>query len=104
MRPIIVDPEDGPCEICAVRREIMDVKDESVRRVGVRCDDCTKLIPVYRDMGGSGFESATVDHIHLVSDAVKKHPIKRELCALCYLIDYAKQFPAAEPPELPPEV
>ena len=88
-----------PCEICRKRagKKAVVVKGLPFRA----CDDCGKPIPRYESMGGSGFESCTGDHDHLVDlggGRFAKAPAKRELCYECYCLDFVTKYPKETPP------
>lgn len=54
----------------------------------------------YRHMSGNGFQSCTFTHNHFrsVKGSTGIQPVKRELCAECYLTDFEKMYPSAELP------
>lgn len=115
MAPPIVDLKYGKCQYCPELRSKNEKHPDNVRLAEERkqqgakgraprlCDDCGHPIPIYLNMGGSGFESASPGHFHLgkIKDLKAKLPIMRELCGPCYLLDYAKQFPDLPLPTLP---
>lgn len=74
------------------------------------CADCNAIIPNfdhgvskdkrYRHMAGNGFQSCTFSHNHFrsVKGSTGIQPVKRELCAECYLNDYVVRYPNARLP------
>jgi hypothetical protein len=75
-RPIIIDVNDGPCELCAAQQ------------AGV-CYHCRVPIPNYENMNGSGYQSIRPTHYHIeMNMAISTLPIRRsfpvELCRECY--------------------
>lgn len=102
-RPILIDPADGPCEICAGWRAAKEIKGEDGRNIGLNCDGCGKQIPAYAGMGGSGFQSQTIHHWHLkpINGIAARQGVTRELCRECQLIDHAEAYPGQPLPELP---
>ena len=74
------------------------------------CADCGVSIPNfdhgasrdkrYRHMSGNGFESCTFSHNHFrnVKGSTGIQPVKRELCAECYLTDFSVLHPDARLP------
>lgn len=84
-RPVLVDEADGKCEICDAHEM-------------TKCDACGKKIPVYLNMGGSGYQSPKPSHYHIgVVGGVQGRRCKwSELCLECYkkeyLSNYGKEF------------
>jgi hypothetical protein len=81
-RPVLIDPADGPCEIC-----------ES--RAPGRCDRCHKPIPVYENMGGAGFQSVKPDHFHLaqIEGIAGRRAQWAEVCRECYREEHKTVYP-----------
>ena len=81
-RPILIDESDGRCEICAAHEPGL-------------CDLCKEAIPVYENMGGSGYCSPKPSHYHLVM--VEGTPGRsarlEELCLDCYRQRHAEAYP-----------
>lgn len=76
-RPIIIDPSDGPCEICAAHK------------AGV-CDRCEKKIKAKDpSMGASGYQSVKPSHFHLrqIEGIQGKAGFHDELCYECHRAD-----------------
>lgn len=83
VRPVIIDPADGPCEICLARK-------------AGKCDKCHKNIknddPV--NMGGSGYQSVQPSHFHLksVEGIQGRQSFFAELCLACHNKDRASNY------------
>lgn len=92
-RPLLIDPADGPCEICA-RWE--------ARPKGT-CARCPAPVLPFQNMGGNGFQSVRPDHYHLemVGEAAGRRCKYAELCHDCYLADHAAVYPGLPAPLLP---
>lgn len=85
-RPVIIDPADGPCEIC------------EAHRAGL-CDRCEKKIkPQDASMGSSGYQSVRPSHFHLkqIEGIQGKAGFFDELCYACHRQDrlnaYGKNY------------
>lgn len=92
-RPVLIDPADGPCEICAAW---------AARPKGT-CTTCGAAILPFQNMGGNGFQSVFPDHYHLeqVGDVAGRRGKYAELCHECYRKNYAETYPDSPPPQLP---
>lgn len=97
MRPILIDPADGPCDICAG----WDAKRAAAGRPV--CQRCGSGIPAFQNMGGNGFQSVRPHHWHLeqVGDTAGRRAKYQELCHECYLADHKAAYPDVPPPQLP---
>ncbi len=82
------------CAICAEREKHRRVRLDDGRLLAV-CDECHQPIPPYEAMGGSGFESHTVDHTHTeqLGNVTVQVPVMLQLCHACYLKDHQKVYP-----------
>lgn len=91
-RPVLVDPQDGPCELCAKHND------------GV-CDRCgakkmyDKLTDHTRHIGNNGFQSPKPSHYHLspVLGIAGREAYYDELCIDCYRKDYTAVY-GTKPP------
>lgn len=92
-RPLLIDPADGPCEICSAW---------AARPRGT-CTRCGGPILPFQNMGGNGFQGVFPDHYHLepIGDVMGRHGRYAELCHECYLTDHAAAYPDVPPPQLP---
>ena len=90
-----------PCQKCAARErnKVVTMPNGSKRR---RCDDCGRGIPPYTGMQGSGFQAESVDHeyMEVVKDNNFFMPVHLELCYVCYMKDYAKNYPNSPLPQI----
>lgn len=59
------------------------------------CDTCGKKIPVYENMGGNGYQSPKIDHMHAeaVAGIRGDRMVRRELCLGCYRAEWAMVYP-----------
>lgn len=89
-RPVLIDPADGPCEICAGHRP------------GV-CARCGERVGVYENMAGSGFQSPAPDHWHLrpVEGVSGRQAVYAEVCLECYRKAFAVTYPGHPFPPAP---
>lgn len=96
-----VDTRRGEvCQVCPTlnkQRAVLDPADPTRVLAMVHiCNDCGISIPEYPNMGRNGYQSFTVDHLHLVEMGVT-HPgrkvINRRLCRECMAKDYQKAYP-----------
>src|SRR5678816_4468769 len=91
-RPTIIDPADGPCEICAAHK-------------AGTCDRCgateffRETTDHTRHMGDNGFQSVKPSHFHLapVLGVSGRESRFDELCIDCYRKDYTAVYDT-EPP------
>jgi hypothetical protein len=97
LRPVLIDPADGPCETCAG----WEAKRAAAGKpVCVRCD--APILP-FQNMGGNGFQSVHPDHYHLeaVGAVAGRRCRYAELCHECYLADHKAAYPDLPLPQLP---
>ena len=96
-RPILIDPADGPCEICSARAEARGKAGKPI------CHRCGDSFHAFQNMGGNGFQSVKPDHFHLemVGEASGRRCQWAELCHVCYLAEHKAVYPDAEIPKLP---
>ena len=76
-RPILIDENDGLCEICAAHRSF-------------HCDRCGKVVdPRDVNMGKAGYQSVRPSHFHLVqiNGIPGRRGIFEELCYGCHRAD-----------------
>jgi len=96
-RPILIDPADGPCEICAGW--------EAGRAKAGRptCQRCGGAVLPFQNMGGNGFQSVKPHHWHLelVGDTSGRRGKYQELCHDCYQADHKAAYPNLPVPQLP---
>lgn len=60
------------------------------------CNDCGIDIPFYENMGRNGYQSLTVDHVHLKEMGIThpgRHVINKTLCKECYIKDRKIAYP-----------
>jgi hypothetical protein len=77
MRPVLIDLNDGPCEMCAAHKQ------------GI-CDHCGKKIdPRDPNMGVNGYQSVKASHFHLrpVEGLPGREGRHAELCYECHRAD-----------------
>lgn len=93
-RPVLIDPADGPCEICASW-----VQTERPRK----CNRCGGGIGIYENMRGAGFTNPKPHHFHLVPvvGIPGREAIHEELCLSCYHEAFREAYPDAELPVVP---
>jgi len=89
-RPVLIDPADGPCEICAARGP-------------GRCDSCDAPVGEFEHMAGRGFQSPVPDHWHLrpVEGIAGRQAVYAELCLACYRKAFAAKYPGHPLPPAP---
>ena len=94
-------PTSKGCQRCQALEalKLIDMPNGTKRR---RCDACGRGIPPYSLMQGAGFLAETVDHHWVESDGNSNFhmPVNLELCYPCYMADYARNYPDAQPPEI----
>jgi len=109
-RPILVDPADGPCEICAAwEASLTAMRQKLGPRVDGRpprpCARCGELVGVYENMFGAGFRSPRPHHFHLGAVEGTGVPGRvgmfEELCWDCYTKAFAEAYPNATCPDAP---
>lgn len=86
-RPVLVDEQDGACELCAAHE-------------AGKCDGCGKQIPVYENMGGNGYRSPRPTHYHLraVLGVNGREAVFGEYCVACYRQAYKEAYPKEKVP------
>ena len=103
-RAPIIDPNDGPCEICAQWAAAKYVQDETGKTVGFRCDECGEVIPDMGLMRGRGFNGVAPHHFHLRpikgTSIPGREVILQELCPACYRRHRQAVYPNESPKEL----
>lgn len=88
VRPILIDSQDGPCEICAAHQPSV-------------CDQCggpyNPHLPA--EMRAAGYQSPRPTHYHLVmilgTPGRKSH--YAELCRSCYIGEWTRVYPNEGP-------
>lgn len=59
-----------------------------------KCDDCGLSLPKLPEMGTSGYQSCTTDHLHFsVNHPGIRNPAFRKLCPNCYIKDFKIKYP-----------
>lgn len=96
-RPVLIDPADGACEICAAWTAAREAAGKPV------CGRCGKAVLPFQNMGGNGFQSVKPDHYHLemVGSEAGRRCRYAELCHECYLADHKAVYPDTPLPSLP---
>jgi hypothetical protein len=99
-RPVLIDEQDGPCEICREWASHKTTLGKDGKAI-YHCDSCGEPIPVLGLMGGRGFDSVRPHHLHLRGIGPSGIPgragVHRELCPRCYREDRAEAYPGLDP-------
>lgn len=99
-RPILIDPADGPCEICEGWRYANTIKGKPV------CNRCTGDLGLYLNMGRNGFQTPGADHFHLI--AVNGVPGREcawgTVCWDCYAKAHKEKYPDLPVPQRPQRI
>jgi len=93
VRPVLIDEQDGACEICAGWRENTTA--------GRSCNACGDTLEQYLNMQGNGFQSPVPHHFHLrpVLGVNGRESIFAEYCVDCYLDAFKEKYPKAPLPD-----
>lgn len=98
-RPILIDQNDGPCDICETWSKNKLSPPDSSGKSHRKCDECAKIIPIMDGMWGNGIQSTMPHHFHLKAVngwAPGREGIFQELCLECYIAHRQKYWPPTQ--------